>query len=490
MAYRATHAGSTSPFCNDGRVHINFVTDASALLGLSNNERPVLDGVEFRLPTPTLVGLPVDTAGYEALLRGYGEQILPVIQQATSAPIDLPSQHLAALCYSTSENSLDLVDYSPQDGLWSTSNTERDYRYLRPTPEDDGLILRAGYPGQDLDRLQLTLERDGHEQQLLDVGRAELTASFAAFGGNATGDDLVLRFGQGSTGIADYAVVPLSSCTGTESCMMRNIEGYPLWAPGGETTIISDVGQLLIGDSEVQSQSSLGPGFSPFWLRSTVFGFVALANNGESSNMQVVIQDLETGQQKIVIDSTELMAEIRPEQGGRLRIRYVTVNPADPSLLLIGGSPAGSEVADYFVFGIRLLGSLDSVVDLEVAKPEMLLHLPGIPEGDPATYTPTGSPAFTFSSDGRWLMTVRFVDRIFNTWELNLVELASGETKTITTNYPPYPAQYPYFDWSADGQWLALMDEGYLRLIAPAHNYEQIVPYDFRNCTYSGWINP
>ena len=51
-------------------------------------------------------------------------------------------------------------------------------------------------------------------------------------------------------------------------------------------------------------------------------------------------------------------------------------------------------------------------------------------------------------------------------------------------------ALYPHFDWSADGEWLALVDSGFLRLIAPGHDYELYVPHEYRNCTYTGWINP
>jgi hypothetical protein len=486
----ARQAQSVSRLCDPaGRVRLAFLTDPLSLLALADDQRPALSGTTFRLPTPTLVGVPLDDAGYALLYQGYTDRILTTLRQVVAQPIPLPTQDIAALCYVSENSRLSLVTYRPSEDLWSETTADKPYRYLWAMPDDNGFILRAGLPGIDLDRLQLTLERDDQQRELLDVGQAQLTASVAGFVTNSAGQGLVLRLGQGSTGTAFYRWVPLATCDDMGGCTELEVDGFPSWSPDGQHTLINDAGRLMIGDGQGRARSALDDGFSPFWLSPTLFGYVALPQDRTDADMRVIVQDVLTGRRTIIADSVQLIGAAGGAATGRLRIRYATVSPTDPSRILLAGTPAGDSAGEYLILGVRLQGRLDSISNLVVGPPEVITRLPGAPVGDPAVSTPTGSPPLAISDNGRWLTAVRFADPYTNAWELNLIDLTTGETQIITTNHPPYPAQYPFFDWSADGQWLVVVDNGFLRLIAPNYGYERVVAHDFRSCSYTAWVN-
>jgi hypothetical protein len=485
----ARQAQSVSRLCDPaGRIRLAFLTDPMSLLALAADQRPSLSGTTFRLPTPTLVGKPLDDAGYALLYQGYTDRILTTLRQVVAQPIPLPAQDIAALCYVSENSRLSLVTYRPSEDLWSELPADKPYRYLWSMPDDNGFILRAGLPGIDLDRLQLTLYRDDQRLELLDVGQAQLTASVAGLVTNSTGQSLVLRLGQGSTGTAFYRWVPLATCN-SGGCTELEVDGFPSWSPDGKHTLINDAGRLMVGDGQGRARSALDDGFSPFWLSPTRFGYVALPQDRADADMRVIVQDVLSDQRTVIADSVQLMQAAGVAAAKRLRIRYATVSPTDPLLILLAGTPAGDSAGQYFILGVRLQGQPDSLSDLAAGPPEVIARLPGAPVGDPAVSTPTGSPPFAISGNGRWLVAVRFADPFTNAWELNLTDLTTGETQIITTNHPPYPAPFPFFDWSADGQWLVVVDNGFLRLIAPDYNYERVVSHDFRSCSYTAWVN-
>ncbi len=66
--------------CNsEMRVHLRLGTDAESLLEISDIETMLRAGLRLELPTPTLVGLPVDEAGYEVLYQAYGVQLATAV---------------------------------------------------------------------------------------------------------------------------------------------------------------------------------------------------------------------------------------------------------------------------------------------------------------------------------------------------------------------------------------------------------------------------
>jgi hypothetical protein len=44
-------------------------------------------------------------------------------------------------------------------------------------------------------------------------------------------------------------------------------------------------------------------------------------------------------------------------------------------------------------------------------------------------------------------------------------------------------------DWSADGQWLSIIDNGYIRMFAPEFDHQRLIVPDDMTCTAAAWIN-
>ena len=66
--------------CPDGfRLWIPLRTDPESLIELTDWQTMVQSGRNIPLPSPTLVGVPPDEAGYQALLRGYGRWVVAAV---------------------------------------------------------------------------------------------------------------------------------------------------------------------------------------------------------------------------------------------------------------------------------------------------------------------------------------------------------------------------------------------------------------------------
>lgn len=61
---------------DDLRLHVRLDKEPDALIAANEIENILKSGLRLNLPTPTLVGLPMDEAGYELLYRGYATQVV------------------------------------------------------------------------------------------------------------------------------------------------------------------------------------------------------------------------------------------------------------------------------------------------------------------------------------------------------------------------------------------------------------------------------
>jgi len=475
----------------DSQILIEFETSPESLLALEDVNTPALSGRTIVLPAPSLVGLPADEAAYDALYQGYTERIREMLRNDLALPAPLPEQDIALLCFPAPDQGATLYTYNPAADQWTEQAEPKRFSFIQALPDDSGLVLRVGLPGIYIAHLELVLQREGAELALVKEGTTELSARLNAIPSRPQSESLILSTVHGSTGITDYRLLPLESCADT-ACDVEPLAGFPIWSPDGERTLILVGSQLHIGDSEGNPQELIGRAFSPFWLTDDIFGFVHLLGDStaESSEMELVLRSVVSGEEQLLAKSTDLLRQLDSGSTGAFRIMYVTTNPENPNRLFLAGAPVGGGRKQFFVLEIQLGDSPDStLMDNQISGVEAIVVLGDLPVGDSSTLTPTGYPPFRLSPDGRWLMVVRFVDPITNTWALYLHNVKDGETKTITFKYPTYPSPFPFYDWSADGNWLLLVDNGFLRLIAPDHDYERIVTHDFVACRYPAWVN-
>jgi hypothetical protein len=92
------------------------------------------------------------------------------------------------------------------------------------------------------------------------------------------------------------------------------------------------------------------------------------------------------------------------------------------------------------------------------------------------------------SPDGRWLSASRPDPETADSWIIYVHDTQSEETIQYKVGYPSSMFIHPFYDWSQDGNWLVIVDENYLRLIAPAYNYERLITHDLQTCSHVAWV--
>lgn len=474
----------------DTRIPIAFETDPESLLALGDTTTPALNGRTYILPTPSIVGLPVDDDAYTALYHGYTERILRALQNDLALPISLPNQDIVALCFPSFEDGLSLYSYQPSTAEWRRESDARQYSHVQALPDDSAIILRAGFPGIEIAHLELKMQRAGQVTPLFKEGTTELSARLDGIPLRPNNDSLLLSAVQGSTGLTTYRLLPIESCA-DGSCEVDPLAGFPLWSPGGDRSLLLVGSVLHVGDANGNPVHVVGRAFSPFWMTEDIFGFVRLrgGTNDESPDMELVVRSVITGEERLLANSADILRQLNTDFSGTFRIMYISASPAHPNLLFLAGTPVTGGAGKFYVLKLQLEEEAGTVsTNTRITRVDVLLTLDDLPVGNPATLTPTGYPPFSITPDGRHLTVVRFADSVTNTWVLYVHDIVRGETRVITMNYPVYPSPFPFYDWSADGNWLLLVDKGFLRLIAPDYEYERIITHDFAACRYPAWV--
>ncbi len=84
---------------SDLHLHLRLDSEAESLLITADTQTLLEHSLRLNLPTPSLVGVPIDEAGYQALLQGYGRHLAAaiIVQQANYACCDRVLLHQALL---------------------------------------------------------------------------------------------------------------------------------------------------------------------------------------------------------------------------------------------------------------------------------------------------------------------------------------------------------------------------------------------------------
>ncbi|MCA9874440.1 MAG: hypothetical protein KC441_12315 [Anaerolineales bacterium] len=453
------------------RVPLEFSTDPASLADLSDLTTPAWNGRVYHLPAPTLIGLPTDEASYQALYRGLTRRIVANFRTRLFTPIPLPDQTLQTLCYAPEALGLRLYTYDLDQDAWTAVLPQTALRTLAPLPNDQGIVVQELPPAQEPTRLHLTAVQGTATVDLLN--EADMPGNLHPIGWSAAADHarLILQ-GTDARTAAFYRWLDVAACQ-SGVCQPQAVNGYPVWSPDGRYTVLVDGSDLYLGDGEGQIQQPLGEGFSPFWLDGQTYGYIRFAQAAGEASVGVVAGRVGSAEQEILFTNIDLQAAL-PRAATAVFPKYISPNPADSHNLIIGASGIGELAGKYYIFTYEANGDIT-----------LHLQLHGTPNGNPAWLTPLGNPPFQVSPDGRWLI----LSKLRDTWTFTLHDLAQNESQLLTTHYPPYPMRFPYYDWSGDGRWLVIADDGFLRLLAPDYDYERLIPYDFDACLFAAWSN-
>lgn len=476
------------------RLLVRLVTRSNSLVDLTQTgDLPVFgrdDTLRFSLPTPSLVGLPLDEAGYQALYRRYGQHIArnlafnPRVFDRSGATgtfyravldrlliqhgllqwpmgpagdltppdsIPLPDQDIALYCIEGPVQGGTLYRYNPATDIWSEELSGRIIMSMAALPSGDSLMLheQAGLNSETPSRL--VLWRDGQEITLFAAPEGGASASYAGRI-DPSGRKLVVNLKIGPN-VFTPALIDLDRCSAA-GCHWTTLTGYPRWSPDGQHTLIEGSNSLRIslGDSRGQPIKLVGVGVDPFWLDDNTFGYT------QRNRFGIVLASISGEPARIVTAESEAVASLLGD---------------DPD------NPTAQVVAQVFA------------VDSGRVLQQFRANMPG--RGS-ATYTflsDAHSGAFTslaleraihsasFSPDGHWL-AIEFGDASNMRLTLELIDLRQDGAQSFTFNRsrPPQASDAGKLEWSRDGQWLFVLDDGVLHLVAPGYGYQRAVVPD------------
>jgi hypothetical protein len=96
--------------------------------------------------------------------------------------------------------------------------------------------------------------------------------------------------------------------------------------------------------------------------------------------------------------------------------------------------------------------------------------------------------SFDFSPEGRWLV-VSGNDLTDSTAYVHLFETAGNGIHSFVFKMVFERPMHWTIDWSAGDVWLALPDNGYVRLINPGADYQDVVVPEGVGCSGAVWAN-
>lgn len=458
-------------------VDVGIETDPILLAALHDRVTPIFRRGQIVLPSPTLVGLPQrqDGAAYQALYAGYSRRLLKTVATNLKPLTSPPEQDLALLCFPQRGQPLRLFRYEVVADRWSNEQPTQEFRSILSVPGDEGIILRDMPGSDDASRLRLWRWHGDRVELLLDRVVPEQVNPPAGWASSVQPRLLLHSVPQNRS--HHYQWLDLDDC-GPSGCRVVDLSGYTTWSAYGSHTLLLDGENLWRGDHEGQRQVPLGVGLAPFWLDNERYGYVRYDRDAGAPSMQVVTATVGIDLPNIVLPVQALGEALAAETVPLTFINYVSPNPGDPDLLFLWSTSVAATEGTHAIFSYRL-----STGDLR-----LIAQFEQLPRGDPSRLTPAGYPPFTFSPDGRWLLVTSLEHLPARTWQFQLYDLQQETNRTLSVSYPGYPTRFPIYDWTADGRWLAIIEKGNLRLMAPATGRERIIPYRFENCLHVAWM--
>lgn len=479
-------------------------------------------GDRLVLPAPTLVGKPVDEAGYEALRRGYASWIGASIAAgyghsedgvaAVLAQFDLqpplapagplprpawtslpagsapPGQDVLLLC---NDGLLDrLLRFETGSGTWREEDTGDIWGQAgglssgRPTgprsflsrlPDYQGVIVQTYIGEGEQTILQTYLLRDGLAQLLVEEGQTHYYLPPRLQPSRQPPSDLLAFLVPGDDEGEGFSalLVNLDQCS-SSPCQATPLPGMPIWSPAGQRTVLivpqPDGSQkLFLGDENGDIAAEVGIGQSPVWLDEHRFVYIPGPQEDEQDQL---LRRL--GQEVLLVDVDE---ELLP--GGEMLFDAEMVRAAIPAamrpdnlgLWAIQRAEPGSswwyvtargdwegKRADYVL-----------VYDQAAGETRLVLPLEDYALVEPPMVNATGQQAVTIA-----------LTRDGSQVSIELMDADTGEIRRLAELVPQ--------DWSADGDWLIQLDQGEMFLVSTASDVQWPIQHGLSGCYWAVWV--
>jgi hypothetical protein len=499
------------------RIQLRLTRESEALLQLASGSREsgyfgqqlpyYAHGLGVTLPAPSLIGRPVDEAAYQALYRGYARHLvaallaglleqpwsnsqvlydaalrsylveLGLLPWAAAGEVEavvqpLPDQDIELLCQNGPRANAALLRLELATMSWWPEWSDG-YRLARLVsgPGGQGVILQAQLEGAAVAQNQLVWWHNG---EAIFVHTAEGSDDdYFEWQVRQTEGQLVVRVPGQEPGFLTAYLYDLAQCQ-DQACATRvdRLRGRPLWSPGGSQLLIQASGMLWLRQGSGEqglTTRRLDEGMIPFWLDHRRFGYVRLS---AGTQQDVVVQE-PGGEPQVMFTRSDLMAVLptaaRPE---RLYIGYIDPGPGvgRPWTILALGLLSDGGVGEGGVGEAYLFSYTPAEDRLTLVLQSDYLN------------------SFNVSPDGRWLAAT-----IFETgeqrWNLEIRDTMIGEHRTLPLSRGGRPETPPFYEWSADSQWLLVVSQGRLVLYSLASGQQHILTPPTPGCVQAVWLN-
>lgn len=499
-------------------------------ISLSSNQ----GAYHLSLPSPTLLGRPIDDIGKVALYQGYADWIagtmaaryssqgfmtneteiadimaqwdlepppypiqpLPIPEPLASPPIPFPDQDILYACSDFS--SIDLIRYNPRTNSWRGDQNNSDFsQALRvPTlfgsimasaPLDDGVLLGIfdSQAGQEND-FKLVLWRNGVSQIWLEnQSSIQLLPSIIQQQFDPSGRYLVAYESFSTRNSNNFQITPyiLDTVACTEgTCEKQDFGGFPFWSPDLSWSLILEPdsqSELMLRNEQTGQETPLGTGFYPHWIDNTTYVYARNQFSDEVGEedlpaVETVVANVDDPLNPTkLVDSADLAFAMTQDATVPIRVDFVTSHPDQPEWFFISASAHPDvEVNVNYILAYRR--DLDEVAVLQnLGQHSLNTPLQIYSNGRVlsfGTFGPTNS-----SSDIN-----QFV---------RLIPLQPDEME-VGNSFEAYNLNAGFvFDWSLDGRWLLIAEQSRLRLIVPGTDYDETILHGFDNCYQAAWVN-
>jgi hypothetical protein len=203
--------------------------------------------------------------------------------------------------------------------------------------------------------------------------------------------------------------------------------------------------------------------------------------------MEIVTAEIGSSTPQRLLTTDDFEPRLSPPEQASSYFSYVTVNPANAYELFVALRSYGEQEHQMRIFSVRLTKLAGNLSVRDITS-ELGLNDSSV--GFPSLLAPNGFVPFVVSSDGRWISASRPSSDAADTWLIFARDTELNETYQYITEYPSSTFFHPYYDWSKDGQWLIIVEENYLRLVAPGHNYERLIAHNLQSCSHVAWVDP
>jgi hypothetical protein len=474
------------------------------------------------LPTPGLIGRPIDEAGFQALQRGYAAWIGTAIvaeyglqddvddSNATATvlagfglrppPIPLqplprpslagfpagapiPQQDVLMLC--GGQGTTRLLRFHTGSGRWQEEIPPDQWReiayltsgqgnYLSRLPDYSVALIQFGSIFDAKNVWRTYMWQDGSIRLLAEDTKPYLYLPPSLQPTNQPVDRYLAFYvpEMGDNGWpASGQRLDLNLCDENGPCPLEPLAGLPIWSPDGRQTAIyvreSDGGYTLyLGDEAGEVEDLIGAGQSAVWLDQTSFSYIALEPGaagdwlGRRFGRQVMIADVDGQPDLVPLFDAESVRLSIPESIRPERLGLWSARPVieGESRWII--SAMSLEEADKRDFLI--------VLDRRDGQAKVAFDFGHFHLFQPPMVSPGGNYAVAsgVSADG-------------NEVNIEIVNTATGEIRRLQPFIPT--------DWSADDAWLLAVDSGTLHLTSTSAAQEWTVVHDLRGCYYAVW---